>query len=40
MTESPYFLTGLNVYEGKVTFKAVAKDLGYDYVDPLTALDA
>ena len=40
LTESPYFRTGLNVCEGKVTFKAVAEDLGYDYVDPLKALGA
>ncbi len=40
LTESPYFLTGLNVCEGKVTFKAVAADLGYEYVEPLTALGA
>ena len=38
LTESGYFRTGLNVCEGKVTFKAVAEDLGYDYVDPLKAL--
>ena len=40
LTESPYFRTGLNVCAGKVTFKAVAEDLGYDYVDPLKALGA
>ncbi|MFQ5619656.1 MAG: alanine dehydrogenase [Rhodospirillales bacterium] len=40
LTESPYFRTGLNVCAGKVTFRAVAEDLGYDYVDPLKALGA
>ena len=29
---------GLNICCGKVTYEAVARDLGYDYVDPLTAL--
>jgi len=29
---------GLNICCGKVTYAAVARDLGYDYVDPLTAL--
>jgi len=29
---------GLNVHQGKVTYKPVADDLGYDYVDPVKAL--
>ena len=33
-----HFLEGLNVCRGKVTYKAVAEDLGYAYVDPRTAL--
>jgi len=32
------FLPGLNVHQGKVTCEAVATALGYDYVDPATAL--
>lgn len=31
---------GLNVYEGKITQQQVADDLGYDFVDPMTALKA
>jgi alanine dehydrogenase len=34
------FLEGLNVYKGKVTYKAVADDLGYEYVAPRVALGA
>jgi alanine dehydrogenase len=29
---------GLNVHQGKVTYKAVADNQGLPYVDPLTAL--
>ncbi len=31
---NPNFLEGLNVCEGKVTYRAVAENLGYDYHDP------
>ncbi len=31
-----HLMNGLNVHEGHVTYEAVAKDLGYDYVDPNT----
>lgn len=33
-----HFLPGLNVFDGKVTCKAVADALGYDYIDPAAAL--
>jgi alanine dehydrogenase len=29
---NPHLAEGLNVHEGKVTYEAVARDLGYDYV--------
>ena len=32
---NPHLANGLNVHEGKITYQAVARDLGYDYV-PLT----
>ena len=32
LRDDPYLRNGLNVCEGKVTYAAVAKDLGYDYV--------
>ena len=35
---NPNFLQGLNVHMGQVTYEAVARALGYDYVDPATAL--
>jgi alanine dehydrogenase len=38
LLENPNFREGLNVYKGKVTHKAVAEDLDYDFVDPLKAL--
>jgi alanine dehydrogenase len=38
LLDNPNFREGLNVYRGKVTYQAVASDLGYDYVDPVTAL--
>ena len=38
LLDNPNFREGLNVYKGKVTYKAVADDLGYEYVDPVSAL--
>lgn len=31
-------LNGLNVYRGHITYEAVARDLGYTYVDPLSLI--
>jgi len=33
-----HLLAGLNVHHGDVTYEAVARDLGYDYVDPMKAM--
>ncbi|OSQ27638.1 alanine dehydrogenase [Thalassospira sp. MCCC 1A03138] len=33
--EDPHLAAGLNVHEGRITYEAVARDLGYDYI-PLT----
>ncbi|WP_370323759.1 alanine dehydrogenase [Euzebya sp.] len=38
LSQDPGFAAGLNVHAGMVTEPAVARDLGYDYVDPITAL--
>ncbi|MEP3428755.1 MAG: alanine dehydrogenase [Roseibium sp.] len=38
LLDDPNFLPGLNVHQGQVTCEAVAVALGYDYVDPATAL--
>lgn len=38
LKKDPHLLNGLNVYDGKVTNIEVAHDLGYDYVEPLKAL--
>lgn len=34
MAADPHLLNGLNVCHGHVTYKAVARDLDYEYVDP------
>jgi alanine dehydrogenase len=39
MLDDPHLLNGLNVHAGKITFREVAEDLGYDYVDAATALN-
>jgi alanine dehydrogenase len=35
----PHLLAGLNVYEGQITYRAVAEALGLKFLDPLRALD-
>jgi alanine dehydrogenase len=40
LSENAGFLAGLNIYQGKVTYEAVARDLGYDYYDPERLLAA
>ncbi|MFM5893335.1 MAG: alanine dehydrogenase [Novosphingobium sp.] len=32
LAANPHLAAGLNVHEGKITYEAVARDLGYDYV--------
>jgi len=36
--DDPHLLAGLNVCKGKITYEAVAKDLGYDYTEASTML--
>lgn len=38
LLDDPHLRNGLNIHAGKVTCREVAEDLGYDYVDPQTAL--
>lgn len=38
LSDDPHLMAGLNVHQGRVTYAAVAEDLGYEYVDPQTAL--
>ena len=38
MVDDPCLMAGLNVHNGRVTYRAVANDLGYDYLPPLEAL--
>ena len=40
MLDNEHLMDGLNVYRGKVTYKAVADDLGYDFVAPRDAIAA
>ncbi len=40
LQDNPHLLNGLNVHEGDVTYKAVADDLGYNFVDPNAAVAA
>jgi alanine dehydrogenase len=40
LSDDPHLKNGLNVAEGKVTYKAVADDLGYSYVDAEMAMAA
>jgi alanine dehydrogenase len=40
LLEDPHLRAGLNVFKGKVTYKAVADDLGYGYVPAERALAA
>jgi alanine dehydrogenase len=40
LLDNPNFREGLNVCFGKVTYRAVADDLGYDYTDPASLLQA
>ncbi|MEQ6290925.1 alanine dehydrogenase [Vogesella sp. GCM10023246] len=40
LTSNPHLRNGLNVCRGQVTYAAVARDLGYDYVEPLAAIKA
>jgi alanine dehydrogenase len=39
MLDDPHLLAGLNVCKGKVTYEDVARDLGYEYVPAVTALE-
>ena len=38
LLDNAHLLAGLNVFGGKVTYKAVAEDLGYDFAEPTAAL--
>jgi alanine dehydrogenase len=40
LLDDRHLLNGLNVYRGAVTCKSVAENLGYDFVEPVTALNA
>ena len=40
LLDDAHLLAGLNVAGGKITYKPVADDLGYEYVEPSVALNA
>ncbi len=40
LLDDDHLRNGLNVHQGKITYKPVADDLGYDYIDPVRALSS
>ncbi len=40
LLDDPHLMAGLNVHQGHVTYKAVADDLGYEFLDPHQAIAA
>lgn len=38
LKQNPHFLNGLNVARGKVTYRAVAENLGYEFTNPTSVL--
>jgi len=40
LLDNAHLRNGLNICRGKVTYQAVAHDLGYDFVDPMEAIKA
>ena len=38
LTDDPHLRNGLNVHRGDVTYREVAEDIGYEYVEPLVAM--
>jgi alanine dehydrogenase len=40
LIDDPHLRNGLNVHKGKVTQKEVAEDLGYEFIEPMTAMAA
>ncbi len=40
LNDDPHLLAGLNVCKGKITYEAVARDLGYEYVEASTMLSS
>ena len=39
LKDDPFFLAGLNVYKGDVTYKAVADTFGHKFLSPMKALN-
>ena len=39
LKENSHFMEGLNIYKGNVTYQAIAKDLGYKFIDPKNLLN-
>ncbi len=40
LLDDPHLMAGLNIHHGHVTYKAVADDLGYEFLDPRQAVAA
>ena len=39
LNDDPNFMDGLNIFKGQITYKAIADDLGYEFVSPQNALN-
>ena len=40
LSDDPHLMAGLNVHAGRITYQAVAEDLGYDFIEPQSVLAA
>ena len=38
LIDDPHLMAGLNIHKGHVTYEAVARDLGMDFVPPAEAI--
>ena len=38
LNDDPHLMNGLNVHKGDVTYRQVAEDLGYEFVEPTASL--
>jgi alanine dehydrogenase len=39
LLDNPHFRNGLNIHEGRITYRAVAEAQGYDFTEPLAVLE-
>lgn len=39
MLEDAHLMEGLNIYQGHITYQVIARDMGYEYVEPVMVLE-